>query len=115
MRQYAELLIHLYGIMRNYYKRICGSMRNCRYAIRHYTESPSMYIQEYADLQRQWNSSGWGIACDYVILCENQPPYAITDKHDEEHLYSISLQKAKTWNDALLHFITYAYLSISSD
>ena len=50
-----------------------------------------MHPQEYADLQRQWHSSGWGIACDYVIRCENQLPYAITDKHDEEHLYNILL------------------------
>ena len=95
MRQYAELQIchtALHGITINVYTRLCG-----------------------ADLQGQWHSSGWGIACDYVILCENQPPYAITDKHDKEHLYSILLQKAKTWNDVLLHFITYAYLSISKD
>ena len=50
-----------------------------------------MHPQEYADLQRQWHSSGWGIACDYVIRCENQLPYVITDKHDEEHLYNILL------------------------
>ena len=95
MRQYAELQIchtALHGITINEYTRLCG-----------------------ADLQGQWHSSGWGITCDYVIRCENQPPYAITDEHDEEHLYNVLLQKVKIWNDAFLQFITCAYSSISRD